>query len=269
MKQSWWRPLLALVALVLWAHPSFVGLPLAALLIVAPAPPERARWAVPLAGVIGALSLALRFVGDGTGGGGGGGGGGGRLAAVTSAYIVLTTAAFVAVMLLRPGPMLRQALRATAAGFLVTALMIEVLWGTEAWRVLAWEATRQASLTMRFVVERAPDAFMLYEPIVRFASVTWPGVLALQTLAGLALAWNLHVRITTSALGSPLGRFRDFCIADAWVWGIVAWLGVRILPVSIALHRAGTNLGMVADPLCVLRRPAILLSFPDAVGLSS
>ena len=211
-KQSWWRPAVALIAFVLWAHPSLLGLPLAALLIVAPAPPERARWAVPLAGLIGAMSLALLFIGDGTGGSGGGG----RLAAVTSAYIVVITAAFVAVMLLQPGPMLRQALRATAAGFLVTALMIEVLWGTEAWSGLAWEATRQASLTMRFVVERAPDAFMLYEPIVRFASVTWPGVLALQTLAGLALAWHLHLRITTSALGSPLGRFRDFCIGDAW-----------------------------------------------------
>ncbi len=261
-KQSWWRPLLALIAFVLWAPPSLVGLPLAALLIVAPAPPERARWAVPLAGVIGAMSLALLLVGDGTGGGG-------RLAAVTSAFIVVTTAAFVAVMLLRPGPMLRQALRATAAGFLVTALMIEVLWGTEAWRAMAWEATRQASLTMRFVVERAPDAFMLYEPIVRFASVTWPGVLALQTLAGLALAWNLHVRITTSALGSPLGRFRDFCIGDAWVWGIVAWLGVLILPVSSALHVAGTNVGIVAGALYVLRGAAIVITFADAFGISA
>ena len=264
-KQSWWRPALALIAFVLWAHPSLLGLPLAALLIVAPAPPERARWAVPLAGLIGAMSLALLFIGDGTGGGAGGG----RLAAVTSAYIVIITAAFVAVMLLRPGPMLRQALRATAAGFLVTALMIEVLWGTEAWRGLAWEATRQASLTMRFVVERAPDAFMLYEPIVRFASVTWPGVLALQTLAGLALAWHLHLRITTSALGSPLGRFRDFNIGDAWVWGIVAWLGVLILPVSSALHIAGTNVGIVAGALYVLRGAAIVLAFADAFGISA
>ena len=261
-KPSWWRPLLALIAFVLWAHPSLVGLPLAALLIAAPAPPERARWAVPLAGVIGAMSLALLFVGEGTGGGG-------RLAAVTSAYIVVTTAAFVAVMLLRPGPMLRQALRATGAGFLVTALMIEVLWGTEAWRALAWEATRQASLTMRFVVERAPDAFMLYEPIVRFASVTWPGILALQTLAGLALAWHLHVRITTSALGSPVGRFRDFCIGDAWVWGIVAWLGVLILPVSSALHVAGTNVGIVAGALYVLRGAAIVITFAEAFGISA
>jgi hypothetical protein len=259
-RQSWWRPVLALIAFVLWAHPSLVGLPLAALLIVAPAPPERARWAVPLAGLIGAMSLALLFVGNGTGD---------RLAAVTSAYIIVVTAAFVGVLLLRPGAMLRQGLRATAAGFLMTALMIQVLWGSEAWKSLAWEATRQASLTMRFVVERAPDAFMLYEPIVRFASVTWPGVLALQTLAGLTLASHLHLRITSSALGSPLGRFRDFWIGDAWVWGIVAWLGVLILPVSSVLHVAGTNLGIVAGALYVLRGAAIVITFADAFGISA
>src|SRR5204862_1399179 len=163
----------------LWAHPSLLGLPLAALLIVAPAPPERARWAVPLAGLIGPRSLALLFIGDGAGGGGGGGGGG-RLAAVTSAYIVVITAAFVAVMLLRPGPMLRQALRATAAGFLVTAVMIEVLWGTEAWRGLAWEATRQASLTMRFVVGRGPNAFWLSGRSLPFAAVPWPAGLGFE-----------------------------------------------------------------------------------------
>src|SRR5438477_11594616 len=120
-------------------------------------------------------------------------------------------------MRLQPGPMLRQALRATAAGFLVTALMIEVLWGTEAWRGLAWEATRQASLAMRFVVQRAPDAFMLYEPIVRFASVTCRCELALQRLAGLGLGWHLHPRITTAGLGLSLGRVRAFYPAHAWV----------------------------------------------------
>jgi hypothetical protein len=258
--KAWWRPVLALLAFVLWAHPSLVGLPLAALLIVAPAPAPRSRWGVPLAVVVGAASLALLLAGVGSG----------RLAAVTSAYIVVTTAAFVALLLLAPAPILRQAMRAVGVGLVVTALMIEMLWGTEAWRSLAWEATRQASMTMRFVVEQVPDAFAVYEPAVRFASVTWPGMLALQALAGLTLAWYLHRRITQSELPAARseGRFRDFCIGDAWVWGIVAWLGVLILPVSSALHLAGTNLGMVAGVLYVLRGAAIVISFADAFGIS-
>ncbi|HXM39353.1 MAG TPA: DUF2232 domain-containing protein [Gemmatimonadales bacterium] len=259
---SRWRLVVALIAFALWAHPSLVGLPCAALLVAAP---DRRGRSLPLAGLIGAASVALLLVG---------GGSGSRLAAVTSAYIVLVTAAFVAGVLLRPAPFLRQALRAMAVAGVATALLIQIvwgrhMWGTEGWATLAWEATRQAGLTMRFIVERAPDAFRVYEPVVRFVSVTWPGMLALQTLAGLALAWQLHLRLTSPALGAPLTRFRDFRIGDAWVWGMVAWLGVLILPVSGALQVAGTNLGLVAGTLYVLRGAAIVAVFAEAFGVSA
>src|SRR6266702_2814520 len=265
-KPSWWRLLLALVAFVFWAPASLVGLPCAALLILAPAsdPPSGGGWSQPIAGILGAVSVALLVIG-------GGGSGGGRLAAVTSAYIVLTTAAFVSLVLLRPDAILRQALRSVVAAGVACALLIQVMWGSEAWRGLAWEATRQASSAMRTIVEVAPDAFPIYEPMVRFMSLTWPGMLALQTLAGLALAWQLHVRIATAGSGVrvPLTRFKDFNIGDGWVWGIIAWLGVLILPVSSALHIAGTNVGLVAGTLFVLRGAAIVATFAEAFGVSA
>jgi len=254
-----WRLVVALIAFALWAHPSLVGLPCAALLVAAP---DRFGRALPLAGLIGAASLALLFIAGGTAGGS-------RLAGVTSAYIVLVTAAFVAGVLLRPAPFLRQALRAMALAGFATAVLIQVVWGTDGWAALAWEATRHAGRTMGLIVERAPDAFSLYEPVVRFVSVTWPGILALQTLAGLALAWQLHLHLTSPALGAPLARFRDFRIGDGWVWGMVAWLGVLILPVSGALQVAGTNLGLVAGTLYVLRGAAIVAAFAEAFGVSA
>jgi hypothetical protein len=194
-----------------------------------------------------------------------------RLAAVTSAYIVLVSAAFVSVVLLRPEPILRQALRAMVAGGLATALLIQAVWGSDAWGALAWEATREASITMRTIVEIAPDSFAIYEPMVRFVSLTWPGMLALQTLAGLALAWQLHLRVASPALAgaAPPARFKDFYMADMWVWGIVAWLGVLILPVSGTLHVAGTNVGLVAGTLYVLRGAAIVATFAEAFGVSA
>jgi len=217
-----------------------------------------------------------------------GGGSGGRLGAVTSAYIVLTTAAFVSLVLLRPDAPLRQALRSVVAAGLACALLIAVMWGSEAWGGLAWEATRQASSAMRAIVEVAPDAFPIYEPVVRFISLTWPGMLALQTLAGLTLAWQLHVRIATTGSGAgaadaagaagaagaglaraPLTRFKDFNLGDGWVWGIIAWLGVLILPVSSSLHIAGTNVGLVAGTLYVLRGAAIVATFAEAFGVSA
>jgi hypothetical protein len=270
---------------VLWAPASLVGLPCAALLILAPTSEPAAGTAgsasgvagrgwrgwgglsQTIAGLIGAVSAALLVVG---------GGSGGRLPAVTSTYIVLATAAFVALVLLRPDAILRQALRSVVAAGLVGALLIQVMWGSEAWAGLAWEATRQASLAMRTIVEVAPDAFPIYEPTVRFISLTWPGMLALQTIAGLALAWQVYVRMSAGAAPTeqrapvtPLTRFKDFNIGDGWVWGIVAWLGVLILPVSSALHIAGANVGLIAGTLYVLRGAAIVATFAEAFGVSA
>ena len=270
---------------MLWAPASLVGLPCAALLILAPTSEPAAGTAgsasgvagrgwrgwgglsQTIAGMLGAVSAALLVVG---------GGSGGRLAAVTSAYIVLATAAFVSLVLLRPDAILRQAVRSVVAAGLVCGLLIQVMWGSEAWAGLAWEATRQASLAMRTIVEVAPDAFPIYEPTVRFMSLTWPGMLALQTLAGLALAWQVYVRIAAGvapaeqrAPAPPLTRFKDFNIGDGWVWGIVAWLGLLILPVSSALHIAGANVGLVAGTLYVLRGAAIVATFAEAFGVSA
>jgi hypothetical protein len=247
---------------MLWAHPSLVGLPCAVLLILAPG--GSATWRQPVAAMIGAVSLALLVVS---------GGSGSRLAAAQSAYIVLASAAFVSFVLLEPAPILRQAFRAIAAAGLASAVLIQAIWGSEAWGALGWEATRQASITMRTIVEVAPDAFPIYEPMVRFVSLTWPGMLALQTLAGLALAWQLYRRVAplaaTESAPPPPARFRDFYMGDAWVWGIVAWLGVLILPVSSSVQVAGTNLGLVASTLYVLRGAAIVVTFAEAFGISA
>src|SRR5204863_1787307 len=225
-RRPWWRLFLALLLFLLWAHPSLVGLPCAALLIIAPGShPGRGNWSQPIAGLIGAISVALLVLS---------GGSGSRLGAATSAYIVLASGAFVSVVLLRPDTILRQALRSIVLAGAATALLIRAIWGTGAWGALAWEATRDTSLTMRTMVEVLPDAFPIYEPMVRFISMTWPAMLALQTLAGLALAWQLRRRIAAVTPGesAPLMRFKDFVIGDGWGWGIVAWLGVLILPGS-------------------------------------
>lgn len=245
-----------------------MGLPCAALLIIAPSPGgggERGSgWSQPIAGLIGAVSVALLVLS---------GGSGSRLAAATSAYVVLVTAAFTLFVLLKPAPMLRQAFRSIVAAGLGSALLIQVVWGSAAWGGLSWEATRQASIAMRSIVEAAPDAFPIYEPMVRFISLTWPGMLALQTLAGLALAWQLYRRIVSRAAGENVApapvRFRDFYMGDGWVWGIVAWLGVLILPVSSVLQVAGTNVGLVASALYVLRGAAIVATFAEAFGISA
>lgn len=264
-RESWWRLGLALLAFLLWAHPSLFGLPFAALLLLAPRA-NRPIWTEAVAGLVGAFSFGLVVLTAVNGV---------RLSAVTSTYIVMVTAAFVGLVVLKPAPILRQSLRAMLLGALVSAVLIQAIWGPDAWGALVWEATRDAGLMMRSIVKIAPDTFTVYEPLVRFVSLTWPGMLALQTLAGFALAWHVQLRLAAAGesiqalVTAPPARFRDFRMGDGWVWGIVAWLGVLILPVSNALHMAGTNVGLVASVLYVLRGAAIVVTFAEAFGVSA
>jgi len=75
--------------------------------------------------------------------------------------------------------------------------------------------------------------------------------------------------MTTLLLG---GRVYSPVMPDATAMavrdGIVAWLGVLILPVSSALHVAGTNLGLIASVLYMLRGAAIVVTFAEAFGVS-
>jgi len=252
-----WRLVLGVIAFAVWAPLAFVGLPCAALLAVTPDRSGRGGRNHIAAGLLGATSIALLMLP------------GGRLAAVIAAYTVLVTAAFVAGAVLAPTTFMRQALRAICVGGVGTALLVQVVWGADGWGALAWEATRQAGLTMRLVVEFLPDMFTLYEPVVRFVSTTTPGMATLQSLAGLALAWQWHVHLTEQPLGAPLAPFRDFRIGDAWVWGVVAWLALLIAPVSSVLKLAGTNVGFVLGALYVLRGAAIVVTFAQALGVSA
>jgi Predicted membrane protein (DUF2232) len=251
---SRWRLVLGVIAFALWAPLALVGLPTAALLAVAPDRSLRPRIA---AALLGATSIALLALP------------GGRLSAVIGAYTVLVTAAFVTGAALDPIPFLRQALRAVCIGGVGIALLVQLVWGAGGWGALAWDATREAGLTMQLFVAFLPNTFTLYEPVVRFVSTTTPGMLALQALAGLALAWQWHGQLTVEPLGPPLAPFREFRISDAWVWGVVGWLAILVAPVSGVLKVAGTNVGFVLGTLYVLRGAAIMVSFAQALGVSA
>lgn len=193
------RLILGVAAFAVWAPPSLVGLPLAALLAVTAARESNDKaWVLSV--VIGTASAALLALP-----------GGGRLAAVTRAYAVLLAVAFLVDVLLFPpragnGAFLRHALRATTWAGVGCAALVAVVWGTAGWLSLAWEARRNAGMAMRWVVKAWPEALVLYEPIVRFVSVATPVTIGLKGFVGLALAWAWHRWLTAKAAPG----------ADAW-----------------------------------------------------
>jgi len=186
------------------------------------------------------------------------------------AYTLLVTAALVILVLLhRPVERFPPlAIRAGLVAGLAAVVLARVVLGPAAWEMLHWEATRAASATMRAWVEKQPQLFGAFEPVVRFGSDTVPAALALQTLAGLSLAWQWHQRLATASLGPALGAFREFRFGDYWVWAVVASLAVWVTPVLAGLKVTALNLLVMLGALYLLRGAAIVLAFSGALGIT-
>jgi predicted membrane protein DUF2232 len=251
-----WRLILGTIVFAAWAPASLVGLPLTGLLVAA-RPRTAVEWGTVVAVGLPSVGLMLLPAGD-------------LLTAFVRAYIVLVSVAFVTIALFaRPGgTFLQLAVRAALmAGLAAVALASLDLRGS-VWPTLHWEATRAASASMRFLVEVQPRMFAVFEPVVRLVSDTVPAALALQTLAGLGLAWQWHRHIARSPLGRPPAPFREFRIGDHWVWAVVASLTVSITPLVAGLKLAALNVLIVVGALYLVRGIAIVVAFSGALGIA-
>jgi len=250
-----WRLVFSTVAFVLWAPPSFVGLPLAALMLAA-RPRGAAQWgAALLVGVPSAALLLPAARGD-------------LVSAAAHAYIVLVAATFVVLTLVAPTRFFPQAMRASVMALGAGLVLARVILGTDAGDMLQWEATRQASEVLRTLIALRPEAYVVFDPTVRFLGETVPALLVLQSLAGLGLAWQWHLRLAVRPLGTPLAPFRDFRFADGWVWAVVGAVTIWITPLFVGLKAAALNLLVVVGTLYLLRGAAIVVAFAVLLGVS-
>jgi hypothetical protein len=189
------------------------------------------------------------------------------LDAAVGAYSLIVAAAFAGGALLAPAGVWRQATRATLWGVAATAGLGLALRGSRFWAELQWSVMHQTSSAMRTVVEWRPDSYRIYEPMVHFLSTAFPGLLALQTLAALTLAWQWHQRIATVPLGAPAVPFRQFRFGDHWVWALVGALLVWAVPKLAALKGVALNLGLVLSVLYCLRGAAIVVALAGGAGI--
>lgn len=254
-RTRWWRLIAASAALTLFAPTALalVALSLAALLMAAGLDGTRQRMVGALAGGVGSL-LLLGVATD-------------PLGAALGAYTLIVAAAFAGGALLAPTGVLRQAARAMAWGVLGTGLLGLALRGPAFWGELHWSVVRQISSTVRVAVQLRPETYAVFEPLVRFLDEAFPGIVALQTLAALGLAWQWHIRLAPRPLGPALAPFRQFRFADQWVWGLVAAALVWIVPRLAVLKGAALSLGIVLGVLYFLRGTAIVVALAGAAGL--
>lgn len=89
----------------------------------------------------------------------------------------------------------------------------------------------------------------------------FPALLALESLAALALAWATYHRIGRARLGSPLGRLRDFRFNDQLVWGLIVGFIIVFLPTLGAFRGLGRNLLVFLGALYAVRGLGVLAWF--------
>ena len=88
-----------------------------------------------------------------------------------------------------------------------------------------------------------------------------PALLALESIAALALAWGLFHRVSRVRIGPPLAPLREFRFNDQLIWGLVAGITAVLLPSLSGFRGAGLNLLVFFGALYALRGFGVLTWF--------
>jgi hypothetical protein len=139
------------------------------------------------------------------------------------------------------------------------------------------EFTRRASVSIerietardtpqwREMAAKAPALDPLYdeaEGVMRAmpdrASTLLPALLALESLAVLALAWAIYQRLAPSRIGPPLGPLVEFRFNDQLIWGVAVGATLCLLPAFADGRNAGLNLLLFFGALYLVRGLGVL-----------
>ncbi|UCC24420.1 MAG: DUF2232 domain-containing protein [Gemmatimonadales bacterium] len=136
-------------------------------------------------------------------------------------------------------------------------------WSAVDWRVRDRlnEEVSQALALFRELQGGEPLPAALRESVYRSAEMQaelFPAVLALTTVAGLALAWWLYGRLALGELGA-LAPLREFRFADHLVWVVIAGLALLVLTDGSGWTRAGSNTLVFMGALYALRGAGVVL----------
>lgn len=138
----------------------------------------------------------------------------------------------------------------------------------------SWDAQRQSREWQEFAQQNPSLAKVLEEGEAAWRDVPdralplFPALLALESLAGLALAWGLFHRLSRARVGPPLAPLREFRFGDQLVWGLLLGLAIIVIPSLSALRGLGMNLLVFFGALYVLRGLGVLTWFLAARRLA-
>lgn len=89
--------------------------------------------------------------------------------------------------------------------------------------------------------------------VPEYAASLLPALLALESLAALAIAWALYHRLSPVRVGPPLGPLKEFRFNDQLVWGLAVGATLCLLPSFVEGKVAGLNLLLFFGALYLTR----------------
>ncbi len=116
-------------------------------------------------------------------------------------------------------------------------------------------ATLQKFPGVEEVDERAIDTM---RDIPSRAATLLPALLALESLAVLALGWGVYRRLTPVEIGPPLSPLTEFRFNDQLVWGLAVGATLCLLPAFEEGKNAGYNLLLFFGALYLIRGIGVL-----------
>ena len=111
------------------------------------------------------------------------------------------------------------------------------------------------------LAETVAEAAEFYRALPRHAASLAPAMLALESLAALALAWALYHRMSRVRIGPPLAALKQFRFNDQLIWGVILGVTLLVLPTLERWHAAGANLTLFFGTLYAIRGLGVLSFF--------
>ncbi|MCY7300431.1 MAG: YybS family protein [Ilumatobacteraceae bacterium] len=130
------------------------------------------------------------------------------------------------------------------------------------WRVARSQMTKASTARADTATTAVLDRFeQQISGLPQLARVVLPSMLALQTLAAMAIGWALFHAVSRTRLGERLSRLREFRFNDHWIWSVIVGLVVSLLPALQALRPLGINLLVFFGAIYALRGAAVFAWF--------
>jgi predicted membrane protein DUF2232 len=121
-----------------------------------------------------------------------------------------------------------------------------------------WKEITRDNPGMETLARESSDQLRKLPPIT---ARLYPSILALESLAVLALAWGLYHRVSRARIGLPLAPLRDFRFNDQLVWGLVLGITAVAVPTLKVFSTVGLNLLLFFGALYALRGLGVLAWF--------